>query len=251
MSEIEVTQHGHVTVIRINRPAVRNAINTQTAHLLREAWLAFEEDDNARVGILTGTDGVFSSGADLNDLDALLLDATKGAGPMGIGRMIVHKPTIAAVAGYAVAGGFELALWCDLCIVDETAVFGFFERKVGVPLLNGGSKRLTEHVGLRRGLDIVLTGRPVHAEEALAIGLATELVPKGQALTRAIELGQELAAYPQTCLRADRQAIYDNIEFDLDKALIHEAQIAAAVIASGEPDEGMRRYFEQRRSSQS
>lgn len=251
MSEIEVTQHGPVTVVQINRPDVRNAINTKTARLLREAWLAFDEDDNAHVGVLTGTDTVFSAGADLNDIDALLQDASKGAGPLGVGRMIVHKPTIAAVSGYAVAGGFELALWCDLCIVDETAVFGFFERKVGVPLLNGGSKRLSEHVGLRRALDIVLTGRPVKAEEAQRIGLATELVPKGQALSRALALAQELAAYPQICLRADRQMVYDNIEFDLDKALMHEAKIAASVIASGEPFEGVRRYFEQRRSTQS
>lgn len=251
MSEVKVTQQGHVTVVQINRPEVRNAINVRTAQQLREAWLAFEEDDNAYIGILTGTDTVFSAGADLNDLEALLRDASKGAGPLGIGRMVVHKPTIAAVSGYAVAGGFELALWCDLCIVDETAVFGFFERKVGVPLLNGGSKRLTEHVGLRRGLDIVLTGRPVKADEALAIGLATELVPKGQALPRALELAQELAAHPQLCLRSDRQAVYDNIEFDLDKALMVEARIAASVIASGEPFEGVRRFFEKRRPTES
>jgi enoyl-CoA hydratase len=235
MSEIQIRRHGPVMVIQINRPAVRNAINARTAMLLRNAWLEFDEDESARVGILTGTDEVFSAGADLKEAATGLPQAPKGAGPLGIGRMMVSKPTIAAVAGYAVAGGFELALWCDLCIADETAIFGFFERKWGVPLLNGGSKRLAQIVGLRRALDIVLTGRPVQAAEALQIGLATEVVPAGQALKRALELAEHLARVPQAALRSDRRALYDNFERDMDDALIHEAWLAQQTIASGEP----------------
>lgn len=244
-SVVNVKQDGRVWIVQIHRPEVRNAIDPRTAEALREAWLEFEENDELYVGILTGTDDIFSAGADLKAADEIMPTAHQGAGPLGIGRMTVTKPTIAAVSGYAVAGGFELALWCDLCIADETAVFGFFERKWGVPLLNGGSKRLAQMVGLRRALDIILTGRAVKAEEAHAIGLVSELVPKGQALGRALELAQVLASVPQGALRSDRQAVYENLDFGIDHALIHEAQLAQRVIASGEANAGAERFRNQ------
>ena len=242
MPEIEVIKHGPVTVIQLNRPEVRNAINVKTAQLLREAWQVFDEDETARVGILTGGDSVFCAGADLNDVENLMKDADQGPGPLGIGRMSVSKPTIAAVAGYAVAGGFELALWCDLCIVDETATFGFFERRFGVPMLNGGSQRLPQIVGLRRALDIVLTGRAVNAEEAYRIGLASELVPEGAAFSRAMELATYLASVPQVCLKNDRRAVYSGIDVELAAGLQIEAIIASETIASGEPFAGATQF---------
>lgn len=242
MSEIKVTKHDAVTVIQLNRAEVRNAINVKTAQLLREAWEAFDEDETTRVGILTGSDDIFCAGADLNDVDALLKDVDQGAGPLGVGRMTVSKPTIAAVAGYAVAGGFELALWCDLCIVDETAIFGFFERRFGVPMLNGGSQRLPQIVGLRRALDIILTGRAVEADEAYQIGIASELVAKGTAFSRALELATYLASVPQICLRNDRRAVYSGIDVELAAGLQIEAIIASETIASGEPFAGAKQF---------
>ena len=242
MSEVQITKQDAVTIIQINRPDVRNAINVKTAQLLREAWLDFDQDESAKVGILAGSDSVFCAGADLGDVEALLKDADSGSGPLGIGRMSVSKPTIAAVSGYAVAGGFELALWCDLCIVDETVVFGFFERRFGVPMLNGGSQRLPQVVGLRRALDIILTGRAVTAEEAYQIGIASELVGEGKALARAIELGTYLASVPQVCLKNDRRAVYGGMDVELAAGLQIEAMIAGETISSGEPFEGAEQF---------
>lgn len=242
MSEVQITKQDAVTIIQLNRPDVRNAINVKTAQLLREAWLDFDQDESAKVGILTGSDSTFCAGADLRDVEALLKDADSSSGPLGIGRMSVSKPTIAAVSGYAVAGGFELALWCDLCIVDETAVFGFFERRFGVPMLNGGSQRLPQIVGLRRALDIILTGRAVVAQEAYEIGIASELVGEGEALRRAIELGTYLASVPQICLKNDRRAVYGGIDVELAAGLQIEAMIAGETIASGEPFAGAEQF---------
>lgn len=243
MTEVLVEQRGPITIITLNRPTKRNAINIDTAAQLRAAWLRFEADDAARVGILTGGDSVFSAGGDLHETDALMSKAVSEEGPLGVGRLLLSKPTIAAVAGYAVAGGFELALWCDLCIADETAVFGFFERRFGMPLLNGGSKRLSQMVGLRRALDIILTGRPVSAAEAFQIGLVNQVVPAGQALTRAIELAETLAAFPhQLCLRNDRRMVYENMHLDLPAALVNEGRIAKETIDSGEPFTGSAKF---------
>ena len=248
MNEVEVNKQGPITIIRLNRPTVRNAIDTATGDQLREAWTAFDEDETALVGIMTGSDEVFCAGADLNELEEALPHADKGLGPIGIGRMAVNKPTIAAVAGYAIAGGFDLSLWCDMCIADETAIFGYFERKVGVPMLNGGSKRLSEIIGLRRALDIIMTGRPVKAQEALQLGIVNAVVPKGEALARAIEIAEGLATMPQICLRSDRQAVYDVMHLEIDEALIYEARLARHVIDSGEPFEGVARFFAERRA---
>ncbi|HYG65727.1 MAG TPA: enoyl-CoA hydratase-related protein, partial [Thermoanaerobaculia bacterium] len=174
-----VTAEGPVRVIRLHRPRVRNAVDLATAHALRRAFLELEADQEARVAILTGGDEVFCAGADLSDVEALAGEVLGEEGPLGFTRLAVGKPTIAAVAGYCVAGGLELACWCDLRIADETAVFGCFERRFGVPLIDGGTQRLPRIVGLGRALDLILTGRPVAAAEALAMGLVNHVVPRG------------------------------------------------------------------------
>lgn len=243
-NKVLVSHQGPITIIQFNRPQVRNAVDVESVRQLRQAWLAFEADDSAHVGILTGGNDVFCAGADLNEVGTMLVDADKGPGPLGIGRMTVSKPTIAAVAGHAVGGGFEYALWCDLCICDETAVFGFFQRRFGFPLLNGGSKRLSATVGLRRALDIVLTGRPIYAEEALAIGLVNEVTSAGQALHRALEIAEYLASVPQVALRNDRQAIYDNLDTELDLALIQEARLARNTLQTDNPLERVDEFWE-------
>lgn len=242
MSVVVVTQDGPVTIISINRPAVRNAIDKMAADALREAWQAFDADDNARVGVLTGGDTVFCAGADLNDVDALARDVEGAHGPLGFTRLAVSKPTIAAVAGYAVAGGLELAGWCDLRIADETAVFGCFERRFGVPLVDGGTQRLPQIVGLGRALEIILTGRAVDAAEAYQMGLVNEVVAPGVHVARAVELGKQLAAFPQVCMNNDRRAVYEGLGHDLQTGLQIEARYGAATIASGETLDGARRF---------
>jgi len=228
---VYVRRQGPVTVIRIDRPAVRNAVDAETAAALRRAWLAFDRDDEARVGILTGGDDVFSAGADLNALDGLAPAVEGENGPLGFTRLLVHKPTIAAVAGYCVAGGLEMACWCDLRVADETAVFGCFERRFGVPLVDGGTQRLPRIVGLGRALELILTGRPVDAQEALSIGLVNDVAPVGQALDRALELARQIAAFPR-------------LGRPLADGLRVEAQHGAAVLQSGEPAAGARRFLE-------
>src|SRR5947209_2022034 len=184
--EILVSHDGPITIITLNRPQVRNAINKPAADALYNAWMTFEADEQALVGILTGGDAVFCAGADLRDIAGLSGDIEGAYGPLGFTRLAVSKPTIAAVAGYCVAGGLEIACWCDMRIADETVLFGCFERRFGVPLVDGGTQRLPRIIGLGRALELILTGRPVAAEEALAIGLANEVVPKGQSLRRAV-----------------------------------------------------------------
>jgi enoyl-CoA hydratase len=233
--EIEVSHAGPVIIIKINRPRVRNAINKSTALALKDAWMAFEADEKAIVGILTGGNEVFCAGADLKNIDDLATGMEGEVGPLGFTRLFVSKPTIAAVAGYCVAGGLEMACWCDLRIVDETAVFGCFERRFGVPLLDGGTQRLPHIIGLGRALEMILTGRPVLAKEALTVGLVNELVPPGQSLKRAIELAQALAKFPQNCLRNDRRATYGGLGKELAEGLQLEARLGLDTMKSGEP----------------
>jgi enoyl-CoA hydratase len=237
-----VTSEGPVRILRLNRPEARNAIDSRTARALREAWLDFDRDPAARVGILTGGDQVFCAGADLTDLEALAAEATGDAGPLGFTRLAVSKPTIAAVAGYCVAGGLELACWCDLRIADVTAVFGCFERRFGVPLIDGGTQRLPRIVGLGRALDLILTGRPVHAGEALMMGLATKVVSQGEALNRAVELAHTLAELPPECLRNDRRAVYEGLGLPLEEGLKLEARLGAETLASGESAAGAKAF---------
>ena len=240
--EIEVNHAGPVTIIRINRARVRNAINGSAARALKDAWMAFEADEKCLVGILTGGDEVFCSGADLSNVDELATDIEGDSGPLGFTRLFVSKPTIAAVAGYCVAGGLEIACWCDLRIADETAVFGCFERRFGVPLVDGGTQRLPRIIGLGRALEMILTGKPVPAREALASGLVNEVVAPGHSLKRAVELAQILAKFPQVCMRNDRQAIYAGLGKELPEGLLIEARFGTETIKSREPQVGSQEF---------
>ena len=240
--EIEVIRNGPVTIISINRPHVRNAINKSTAQALKDAWLEFEADKNALVGILTGGDKVFCAGADLQNIDELEADIDGEMGPLGFTRLFVSKPTIAAVAGFCVAGGLEIACWCDLRIADETAVFGCFERRFGVPLVDGGTQRLPRIIGLGRALEMILTGKPVSAREALASGLVNEVVAPGQSLKRAVELAQALAKFPQMSMRNDRQAVYAGLGKELSEGLQIEARFGTETMRSGEPQAGSQEF---------
>ena len=198
----------------------------------------FEHDAEAAVGILTGGDEVFCAGADLKDLAALAAEVSGDNGPLGFTRLSLSKPTIAAIAGYCVAGGLELACWCDLRIADETAIFGCFERRFGVPLVDGGTQRLPRIVGLGRALEMILTGRSVGVQEAVAMGLVNEAVPRGQVLNRAVELARSLAGFPQAALRNDRQAVYKGLGLTLAEGLRVEARLGAGTVASGEAAAG-------------
>ena len=203
---IDVEHDGSVTIVTIERPKVRNAVDRPTAAALADAFRAFDEDPDASVAVLTGAGGTFCAGADLKAVADGRGNrvAEAGDGPMGPTRMVLSKPVIAAVEGHAVAGGLELACWCDLRVAAEDAVFGVYCRRWGVPLVDGGTVRLPRLVGQSFALDMILTGRAVTGEEALASGLANRLVPTGQARAVAIVLARELAAFPQRCLRADR-----------------------------------------------
>lgn len=239
---IEVSQHGPVTVIQFTRGQARNAINAATALALRKAWQAFEANEQARVGILTGGDRVFCAGADLYDLEGLGPETMGVNGPLGVTRLLGNKPMIAAIAGYCVAGGLELACWCDLRIADETAILGCFERRFGVPLIDGGTQRLPHIIGLGRALELILTGRSLPAREALSMGLVNEVVAPGQSLSRALELGQLIAAFPQTCLRNDRHAVYRGLGHDLTQGLQIEAESGWQTLQSGEASAGAHQF---------
>jgi enoyl-CoA hydratase len=206
IDSVAVERSGPVFTVLLNRPDARNAVDGPTAAALVEAFERFEADDEALVAVLAGVGPAFCAGADLKAIgtDRGNRAAADGPGPMGPTRMLLTKPVIAAVSGPAVAGGLELALWCDLRVADTTAVFGVFCRRWGVPLIDGGTVRLPRLIGQSRAMDLILTGRPVEAEEALAIGLANRVVPAGQARAAAEELAAEIARFPQACLRADR-----------------------------------------------
>jgi enoyl-CoA hydratase len=230
---------GAAALLTIDRPERRNAIDGPTASALLDHFHAFCEDDEARVLVVTGDEQAFCAGADLKAITTLQPDAR--GGPLGFTRLLSPKPTIAAVSGYAVAGGFELALWCDLRIVTETAQFGCAERRWGVPLIDGGTQRLPRIVGLGRALDLILTGRMVDAQEALAMGLATEVVPAGAHIERALELAELLAAFPQETMNSDREALYHGLGVELyDGGLDVEARLGRRVLASGA--EGAKRF---------
>jgi enoyl-CoA hydratase len=204
---------GTTFVVAINRPDVRNAVNGAVATSLAEAFRDFEENDDAKVAVLAGEGGTFCAGADLSAIgtrDANRV-ASDGDGPMGPSRMVLSKPVIAAIDGYAVAGGMELALWCDLRVMEEDATLGVFCRRFGVPLIDGGTVRLPRIIGAGRALDLILTGRPVDSTEALAIGLVTRVVAKGQARVAAVALAEEIATFPEICMREDRLSVYEGI----------------------------------------
>lgn len=233
---VRVERSGVVTTVIIDRPAVKNAVDRATADALAGAFRAFAADDSARVAVLCGEGGTFCSGADLKAIatgEANRLDPA-GDGPMGPSRMVMGKPVIAAVAGHAVAGGLELALWCDLRVMEDDAVLGVFCRRWGVPLIDGGTARLPLVVGLGRALDLVLTGRAVRADEALAMGLVNRVVPRGAARAAAEALAQEIAAHPWACAMADRRGVYRAFELPAAEALAAEfVDGAEALLADG------------------
>jgi enoyl-CoA hydratase len=236
-AHVRVDTDGPVTLIHLDKPQRRNAVDGPMAAALRDAFTEFETDDSQRVAILTGDHGHFCAGADLEAIqDPMLrheLDPDGGGtGPMGPSRMALTKPLIAAVSGYAVAGGLELALLADLRVVEEGAVFGVFCRRWGVPLIDGGTVRLPRVVGLGRALDLILTGRPVDAHEALSMGLANRVVPTGQALSAARELAHQIAAFPQGCLQVDRGSAYRSFDLPLSEALRAEGAAGVSVVAA-------------------
>lgn len=221
---VRIERKDEVTTVILHRPDRRNAVDRSTAEALAEAFREFEADATARVAVLYGDGGTFCAGADLKavaegNLNRVAMD---GDGPMGPSRMVLDKPVIAAIEGHAVAGGLELALWCDLRVVAEDAVLGVFCRRWGVPLIDGGTIRLPRLVGLSRALDLILTGRPVHADEALSMGLANRVVPSGTTRARAEALAREIAAFPQVCMRGDRKSTYESFDLDLEAALRNE-----------------------------
>jgi enoyl-CoA hydratase len=223
---VSVERTGPVYTVVLSRPAARNAVDGPTAAALVDAFLEFEADPDAAVAVLYGDGGTFCAGADLKAIGTErgnLVSADPDAdGPMGPTRMVLSKPVIAAVSGYAVAGGLELALWCDLRVADETAVFGVFCRRWGVPLIDGGTVRLPRLIGTSRAMDLILTGREVRAEEAERIGLANRVVPAGEARAAAEKLAAELAALPQTCMRHDRLSALEQHGHTERDALITE-----------------------------
>jgi enoyl-CoA hydratase len=228
-AQVRYERRGDAAVLTIDRPECRNAVDLATARLLRQGFDEFEADDDARVLVLTGAGGLaFCAGFDLKS-DGL--DVDDPAGPMGFTRLTPAKPTIAAIEGYCVAGGLELALWCDLRIATSTSTFGCFERRWGVPLIDGGTQRLPRVVGLGRALDLILTGRPVEAEEALRIGLVTEVVPPGAQLERALELAQRLAGFPQETMLADRRAAIEGSGLPLAEGLALEHRLGRETLA--------------------
>jgi len=221
---VRVEKNGPVTTVIISRREVRNAVDRATAEALAQAFREFDEDDEARVGVLYGEGGTFCAGADLKAIASGKQNRTEveGNGPMGPSRMVLSKPVIAAISGYAVAGGLELALWCDLRVMEDTAIVGVFCRRWGIPLIDGGTIRLPRLIGLSRALDLILTGRPVNAAEALSIGLANRVVEKGTARQAAESLARELAEFPQVCLRGDRRSAYEQFDLSFDEALANE-----------------------------
>jgi enoyl-CoA hydratase len=238
---VEYARTGAAAVITIDRPERRNAVDGATAAALLTAYERFAADAAARVMVLTGAgDQAFCAGADLKALETLDPDAP--AGPMGFTRLTPAKPAIAAIAGWCVAGGLELALWCDLRVADETARFGCLERRWGVPLIDGGTQRLPRVVGLGRALDLILTGRTVAADEALVMGLVNEVVPAGGHLTRALALADAIAAFPQETMLSDREAAHAALGLPIDHGLALEARLGRGRIRAAL--EGARRFGE-------
>lgn len=249
---VRIERDGPITTIILSRPERRNAVDRPTADALAEAFLAFARDDAASVAVLWGEGGTFCAGADLKAIaegrgnrtsppvtssDGLDKDA-----PMGPTRMCLSKPVIAAISGYAVAGGLELALWCDLRVAEEDAVMGVFCRRWGVPLIDGGTIRLPRLIGQSRALDLILTGRPVDAREAMAIGLVNRLAAKGGCRDAAEHLARQIAAFPQICLRNDRQSVYEQSDEAFASALLREFELGMATLGSDEAAAGAARF---------
>ncbi|MDE2148762.1 MAG: crotonase/enoyl-CoA hydratase family protein [Gammaproteobacteria bacterium] len=242
---VRIEREGAVVTVILDRPEARNAVDRPTAEALAAAFRAFEADDAAAVAVLWGAGGHFCAGADLKamaDERRRNRVAVDGDGPMGPTRLVLSKPVIAAVSGYAVAGGLELACWCDLRVMEQDAIFGVFCRRWGVPLVDGGTVRLPRLIGQSRAMDLILTGRPVHADEALAIGLANRVVPSGGSREAAERLAVEIARFPQTCLRNDRASVLRQGARPLSEALADETRLGLATLDSGETLRGAARF---------
>ena len=243
---VSVERRGAVTVVTIERPERRNAVDAPTADQLYAAFTAFDADETASVAILQGRGGHFCGGADLKAMAsggrANRIAKAGDFGPMGPTRMRLSKPVIAAIEGYAVAGGAELALWADLRVFADGATFGIFCRRFGVPLVDLGTIRLPRLIGQSRAMDLILTGRPVGAQEALAMGLANRVAPEGEALSAAIDLAEQIAGFPQACMRNDRRSVLDQWALDWDTATTNEAELGLETLASGETAAGAARF---------
>lgn len=244
MGTVRYEVDGAVAIVTIDRPHVRNAVDRATAAELADAFRRFDADEALAAAVLTGAGGAFCAGADLKAVAEGRGNrvSEEGDGPMGPTRMLLSKPVVAAVEGPAVAGGLELALWCDLRVAARDAVFGVYCRRWGVPLIDGGTVRLPRLVGMSHALDLILTGRGVSGEEALRMGLVNRLVEPGQALAEARALAAQLARFPQQCLRSDRLSAYEQWSLDLPRALANETRLGMRVIASGETREGASRF---------
>jgi len=244
MNAVNFEVEKSLAIITINRPEARNAIDGPTADALAEAFRRFDRDADLAVAILTGAGGCFCAGADLKAVATRRGNRVTedGDGPLGCTRMLLGKPVIAAVEGYAVAGGLELALWCDLRVAAHDAVFGVFCRRWGVPLVDGGTVRLPRLIGMSRAMDMILTGRSVSGQEALQMGLANRVVAPGTALTAAKEMGAQLAKFPQLCLRSDRMSAYEAWPLSSDEALRNEYRHGIATVQSGETRAGAARF---------
>lgn len=249
---VRVEKNGIVTTVLIDRPHTRNAVDRPTADALVHAFLEFENDSRALIAVLAGEGGTFCAGADLKGVaegrgNRLVhpgkpFDPHAGDAPMGPTRMRLSKPVIAAVSGHAVAGGLELACWCDLRVAEEDAVFGVFCRRWGVPLIDGGTVRLPRLIGQSRAMDMILTGRGVRADEALSFGLANRVVPKGQARRAAEEWAQDIARFPQTCLKGDRLSVYEQWDLDYLHAMTNEFTHGSKTLQTGESRAGAARF---------
>ncbi len=244
MSLVEFATENEIALVTINRPEARNAVDRPTAAALADTFRRFDRDPALSVAILGGAGGTFCAGADLK---AVATDrgnrvTEEGDGPLGCTRMLLGKPVIAAVEGFAVAGGLELALWCDLRVAARNATFGVYCRRFGVPLVDGGTIRLPRLIGMSRAMDMILTGRGVSGEEAFTIGLANRVTEPGGALAAARELAKEIAAFPQRCMRSDRMSAYENWNAPLDRALASEYRHGIATINSGETRAGAARF---------
>ncbi len=244
MGTVLVEKRDHILIVTINRPEVRNAVDGATARELAAAFRCFDSDKELSVAVLTGASSTFCAGADLKAIAAGRGNALseEGDGPMGPSRMLLSKPVIAAVEGHAVAGGLELALWCDMRVAARDAVFGVYCRRFGVPLVDWGTIRLPRLIGHSHAMDLILTGRGVSGEEALRMGLANRLVEPGRALNAAVELAQSLAQLPQTCLRSDRLSAYEQWSLPWDDATLNEFRRGMRVIESGETQKGASRF---------
>lgn len=246
MGNVIVEKKGSILIVKLNRPKVINAIDLKTANELEKIWTDFNNDNSLDIGIITSTSSNFCSGADLTDIDSLSTRSMNPNGPLGMTRIIPKKPVIAAISGYCVAGGFEIALWADFRICEESSKFGFLERRYGVPLIDGGTQRLSRIAGLGNALYLILTGKLIDSREALRMGIVNEIVPDGKVLDRAIELAEEILKYPKETTFSDRNAVY--VSYTIETGLMFEAKNGYYILESGIPKAGAKKFKEDKKN---